>query len=214
VDIKERCQSMHDQAREYKQHMWDHHGERDVNAMAAMGLEGEPEPFDLQLEYAAEIVGKVTAGNFRYGDLLASMLRGVFYPGIKGHPALPKQWRQYGGKDPLWVCFASDGYTTSVPTVEEAEAFMKGDLQADFRNNPESDVVECFTTVLWEVNAVKGIDVVAVRQTYGIDDGGIMTWNEPEVVYEATDSPPDIGMHVHECVWTALREKVTGDDPS
>lgn len=78
----------------------------------------------------------------------------------------------------LVIQFVCEGFLTE----EQIEEYEHGDMEKDFRNNPDSPVRECLSTYHFEHDGFGGVDMWSVTDAYQYTDGGELRWGARFVV--------------------------------
>lgn len=87
------------------------------------------------------------------------------------------------------VWFAIEGYQRSV-TEGELRQHQRGDLEQDFKTNPNSNVHEILQTYIVETGPLGTAEWSRCTSGVHKDDGGRLVWDEPEIVTsDDTESP-------------------------
>ena len=197
---------LHMEARNMKEHWWHKHQEPDPPPMLCVRWQGE----DVMTRYvdvpATTLIvstihrlmpevplvgielptGEQPAGSAVLYITLSALRDGIGLPGI---PDPPKD-------TPIEEVWLNDeGYTyrdgrkeTEMVTIHDALALHHGDLEADFRTNPMSDVIEEMTTYIVRTDPLGLAEWGRAVSTFFKDDGGVIVWNEPDVI--SSDDPP------------------------
>ena len=84
-------------------------------------------------------------------------------------------------------------------TKEEREQ-ITGTLEEDFQTNPHTKVTEQVAVVIAADDLVGGSEAAVGIRTYGLDDGGQLTWGEPRVW-----GPDDEGARIDGRIIAALK---------
>lgn len=94
---------------------------------------------------------------------------------------------EYKGRVHL-VMYTSDTYVVNLPEGAQRPV----NLEEDFRTNPGSAVVEAITTTIASDDHVGGCDVQCVQSTYAVSDGGVLRWDEPQVLPDPEGAVPEV----------------------
>ena len=202
----EMIQEAHTQMRALKEHWWHEHDEpdpppalfvkwRDMEAvgidcgsMAAM-IHRTHEKFPMLMQRAWGIPETGPTGAIMLWMCLGALSDGVPLPGGAhgGHDGLvhppPK------GTPMEHILFNVEGWAREIQTpgaetwqeaVEIAgdEIPERGDMEADFKNNPESDVKETMTTYIVQTDPLGNAEWYRAVSMFHKDDGGIIVWHD------------------------------------
>jgi hypothetical protein len=199
---------VHMEARRIKEHWWHHHQEPDPPPMLCVRWQGQTEMLHYvdtvmvarMLDHIHQLAptipmaginippGEQLAGSATLYISLSALRDGVALPGIEKLP--PK------GTPIEEIWLNDEGYTyrdghkdVELVTIHDALALHHGDLEADFRSNPLSDVIEEMTTYIVRTDPLGLAEWGRAVSTFYKDDGGVIIWNEPMVV--SSDDPPE-----------------------
>lgn len=176
----------HNEIRAVKEHMWYDHKDpdlypilvvrwRDMDAQAidvpAVGTLVETsreyairkgvDNWMTQIEMSAPLV---------LWTCLNAIKDGVHLPGLEEVPPVGTPIES------IWL--ACEGYGLEADD-ETIEAHKRGDLKADFENNPASQVLERLTTYQVETSSTGLAEWARVTSAFHKDDGGRIIWHEP-----------------------------------
>jgi hypothetical protein len=199
---------VHTEARRIKEHWWHDHQEPDPPPMLCVRWQGQ----EGMLHYVDTVTvagmlnfihramptmplvgidvppGEQPAGSAILYISLAALRDGIGLPGVDKPP--PK------GTPIEEIWLNDEGYTyrdghrdVEKVTIHDALALHHGDLEADFRTNPMSDVIEEMTTYIVRTDPLGLAEWGRAVSTFYKDDGGVIIWNEPMVT--SSDNPPE-----------------------
>jgi len=208
---EEHIRGLHQQMRELKEHWWHHHDEPDPPPYLAVVFR---DIGPINIDCAA--FGTMTiAAHKRFPN---APLRGITIPADEDPPGAILLWVtmsavhdrvELPGEHKLpppdvpieQIIFNVEGWaraidTPGATTMEEAieavggrEALPPhGDLEADFRNNPASDVRETMTTYYVVTGPLGTPEWQRATSMFHKDDGGIIVWQEP-LVNDSENAP-------------------------
>ena len=218
--------NLHMEARTMKEHWWHEHQEPDPPPMLCVRWQGEqamaryvnvPETSLIvntihRLMPDTPLVGielprdEMPAGSAVLYITLSALRDGIGLPGIPDPP-----------KDvPIEEVWLNDeGYTyrdgrkeVEMVTIHDALALHHGDLEADFRTNPMSDVIEEMTTYIVRTDPLGLAEWGRAVSTFFKDDGGVIVWNEPTVI-SSDDPPPGYDIYLEVMKHFVIREALS-----
>jgi hypothetical protein len=182
-------------SRWFKEHTWKDIGERDM-PIAAVAYFANAQPMQLPLhDLAGMLQENVYDKGKKVGEWATSLdaaihtvLGAVVNEGVcknshgtlSAHPDI-----RLGPRDRLMaVIIAAEVYTCPPGYGDEVlgvrdQADMEGGekLQKDFETNPASEVVETLMTFVIEDDRCGGVDWCFATQSYTLDDGGVIVWD-------------------------------------
>ncbi len=163
--------NMHGQLVEHKEHLWDDHGQRDMNPRISMLFTGG---------HSTTVPDSIIASVMEQANCnLSSVIELVFSSMSDDVIAKLEMFH-----------IAADGYQKTVETDTEAGSLHHGDMAREFAEAAQTDITEMVFTLVASNDLVGGCDIQGVRQTYVITDGGHMVWGSPQIDDDAEKGGP------------------------
>ena len=182
---------IHARTRAHKDHLWEEHGERDMEMMGVIQLRSGRQvmlPTDLVRNAQAVLLEAIDEVIFASAPDIIKKAWEMKIEALK--PAMPPVWLAMAIKevrefldeeDPVEIIFlAVDAHGRHCDEPPGPD-YNHGDYQHEFENNPDTDITEIAMTFVAESNLVGGGTLTAVSQAYGLGDDGKLRWQEPEV---------------------------------
>lgn len=193
---QEQLIEFHNEIRSVKEHMWYDHKDPDLYPILVvrwrdMDMQAVNVPaMGTLIETAREAAKARGVHNWLIDtdmsaplvlwSCLGALSDGVAIPGVERVP--PKGTPL----EAIWL--ACEGYGLEA-TDEEMEAHERGDLKADYENNPDSKVFERLTTYQVETSSTGLAEWARVTSAFHKDDGGRIVWHEPLISTSEEEQP-------------------------
>lgn len=178
---RQRFDEFVDQARTFKEHVWRTHGVRDFPpSCACIWRDADPVIIDLGVVFdslgdvplpeAVRIAIETTTGEVT-----------IFDEKIKAPETLRCVDPTSDKLEQVWV--VTEAYGVKLDQGDEVPDH--GELAADFKNNPASDVFERLIVACWVDDMVGGVESLTISIPFTISDGGVINWGELELAENA-----------------------------
>ena len=147
--------------REFKNHLWEHHQQRDMMAVIGLLVDGG------LLQVPDNIIHKITSEVEDVAELITALFEGI----KAGAAPVPLD-------DVRGMIMIADAYSVVGDTDDEPLFEAGQDMVESFRNDPNSPVSESISAYVAERDVVGGCTLCVARLGYRLEDGGRLAWDD------------------------------------
>lgn len=175
--------------RDFKDHLWEHHQQRDMQAVIGFITDGG------LLQVPDYIINKVSNDV----DTVAEMVEALF-EGVKaGVAPVPLD-------DVRGVVMIADAYSVVSDGDHNAAFDGEEDLIESFKNDPNTPVSESISAYVAERDVVGGCSLCVARLGYRLEDGGTLAWDDTTFYIIPDEEPGDMPWELNGPLYDVFRK--------
>jgi hypothetical protein len=137
------------------------------------------EKFPLLMQRSWGIPETGPTGAVLLGMTLSALADGVALPSSP-HSGKPDAVQVPKGTPMEHIMFNVEGWASEA-SEEEAEQHVRGDLEQDYKTNPQSTVRETMTTYIVQTDPLGQAEWQRATSMFHKDDGGVIVWHDVRI---------------------------------